>query len=165
VTTWIADTSILCEYLEVPSKCANAAAIQAEFGRKRQAGDRVIIPLIVVLEVGNHIGQNGNSRQRAEAAERLAARVRDALHGRAPFQPSDFPDESQVREWLDGARGGIPPSLVEWVRETDSRGKGSGLGDLAIIGLAERIRRRAPGADVRIWTLDAELQRRFEAWK
>lgn len=73
------DTSILCEVLEVPNRFQSQAAIEKELRRKIEAEETLLLPMISILETGNHIGQNGDGRQRRETAERFVRFVGEAL--------------------------------------------------------------------------------------
>jgi hypothetical protein len=143
VSICLLDTSILCEVLEVPNRCQSPAAIEKELRRKIQAAERLLLPMISILETGNHIGQNGDGRQRRETAERFIRFVEDALAGKAPFTPTPFFEPENLSAWLQ--------EFPDWAM------RGSGFGDLTIIQdfhrqcLLNRKRR------VYIWSLDEHL--------
>ena len=76
------DTSILCEILQVPNRCGNYQEIYAEMERKiKIQKETLLLPMSAIIETGNHIGQNGDGRQRREAANRFVDFVRAAIRG------------------------------------------------------------------------------------
>ena len=133
------DTSILCEILQVPNRCGNHREIYAEMERKIQT-DTLLLPISVILETGNHIGQNGDGRQRREAAKRFVDFVRAAIRGETPFTTTPFFEPEVMQAWLD--------EFPDWAN------RGSGLGDLTIVQEFHRQRSLNPRRRVYIWTLD-----------
>jgi hypothetical protein len=136
------DTSILCELLEIPDKCGSFAEVTSELERRVQQRESLLLPLPAVLETGNHIGQNGDGRQRRAAAERFIRLVRDAIDGKTPFVPTPFEAEAW-RDWLD--------EFPDWA------GRGSGWGDLTILKEFDRQCALNPGRLVYIWSTDRHL--------
>ena len=137
------DTSILCEILEVPNRCQSQAAIEKELKRKIQADERLLLPMISILETGNHIGQNGDGRQRREAAEGFVRFVERALAGETPFTPTPFFELDKLSAWLR--------QFPDWAMQ------GSGLGDLTIVQEFHRQCDLNPMRRVYIWSLDKHL--------
>jgi predicted nucleic acid-binding protein len=142
VTIALVDTSVLCEYLKVPNMYGDHAAILAAVEERIDAGERLFVPLVVVVETGNHIGQNGNGHERRKTAERFVKLIGAALEDESPFHlPESGRDE--LRTWL--------------ARFPDHAMTGSGLGDLAIILEFERQVERHPQRRVYIWSKDEHL--------
>ena len=139
----IVDTSILCEILEIPSKCGSFEEIAANLARKVQDREWLLLPQTAVLETGNHIGQIGNGHQRREAAQRFIQFVHDALHGKNPFVPTPFAESGVWLEWLEEFPG--------WAWQ------GSGWGDLTILKEFHRQCGLNPHRRVYIWSLDGHL--------
>jgi hypothetical protein len=137
------DTSILCEFLEVPNRCGGAAEIAAEMRRKVERRETLLLPMSSILETGNHIGQCGDGRQRRAAAERFVELVGQAIRGATPFTPTPFFEPEQLLTWLQ--------KFPDWV------GHGSGFADLTIV--QEFLHQRAlnPQRRVYIWSLDRHL--------
>ncbi len=133
------DTSILCEILQVPNRCANHQEIFAEMEEKIPT-DTLLLPVSAILETGNHIGQNGDGRQRREAAHRFVAFVRDAIRGETPFTTTPFFEPEVLLTWLD--------EFPDWAQG------GSGFGDLTIVQEFHRQCSLNPSRRVYIWTLD-----------
>ncbi len=147
---WLLDTSILCELLQVPNCSDRHREISDEIKRKIERRDTLLLPMTSIFETGNLIGQNGKGTQRRQAAQRFVQLVRQAIQGEAPFRPTPFFESEQVLAWLE--------QFPDWVKRTDSRGRGSGFGDLSIVQEWERQRQLNPGRPVRIWSLDEHLQ-------
>jgi hypothetical protein len=99
--------------------------------------------MISILETGNHIGQNGDGRQRRETAERFVQFVEDALAGRAPFTPTPFFESKNLSDWLR--------EFPDWAM------RGSGFGDLTIVHEFHRQCALHRKRRVYIWSLDKHL--------
>ena len=145
----ILDTSILCELLQVPNLCSRFEEVIEKMDAKVRNKEILLLPLVAVLETGNHIGQNGNGQIRRSTAERFVKTVEDALRGRAPFAPIRPIEIETLVEWLS--------DFPDWVQRNDAKGKGSGLGDLTIVKEWERQRRLNPHSRVYIWSFDLHL--------
>ncbi|MDC0712149.1 hypothetical protein POL68_27025 [Stigmatella sp. ncwal1] len=139
----LVDTSVFCELLRVPNMDQRHAEVIAEFEKKLKIPETLLLPMTTVLETGNHIGQQGDGRQRREAASRFTAQVRRALEGRSPFAPTRLLNRESLLEWLD--------EFPEWAL------KGSGLGDLSILKDFEHQCALHRGRRVYIWSLDVHL--------
>lgn len=146
------DTSVLCELLDVPGKCAAGDAHRAELDARVEAGERFVIPITAVVETGNHIAQAKAGDRRA-TAHRLIALLLEAVNGDGRFELHELAwDEAFLVALASGDSTG----------ETfiDLAGSGRmGGGDVAI--LVERDRYVASSGfrreDVGIWTLEAVL--------
>lgn len=137
------DTSVLCEFLEVPYHCDRAEEIAAEMQHKIERGETLLLPMSSILETGNHIGQNGDGHQRRVTAERFIELIQQAIRGETPFTPTPFFD---------------PEQLLTWLREfPDWAGRGSGFADLTIAQEFHRQRSLNPLRRVYIWSLDRHL--------
>lgn len=138
----LVDTSILCEILQVPTKFGNHAEIYKEMGKKIKT-ESLLLPMIAIIETGNHIGQNGNGNQRRETAKRFVRFVRDAINGETPFTTTPFFESESMQTWLD--------DFPDWA------GRGSGLGDLTILKEFHRQCALHPSRRIYIWSLDGHL--------
>ncbi len=150
MSIWLLDTSILCELLGVPNCSDHQRDIALELKRKIERRDTLLLPMTSIFETGNLIGQNGDGTQRRQSATRFVKLVRQAIQGKTPFQPTPFFESDQVLGWLE--------KFPNWVQQTDSRGRGSGFGDLSIVQEWERQRLLNPERQVRIWSLDEHLK-------
>ncbi len=99
------DSSILCEILRVPTKCGNHEAVYAEMAGKIKM-ESLLLPMSAIIETGNHIGQNGDGRQRRSTAQRFLQFVKQAIQGDSPFTPTPlFKDQEALLEWLERVPG------------------------------------------------------------
>jgi hypothetical protein len=137
------DTSILLEFLAVPSKSGQLEKIKAEMAQKITAGESLFLPMASVFETGNHIGQNGDGTLRRECAARFVQLVQQAMQGKTPFTTIAFPNNEQLQSWLN--------------EFPDHAKTGSGLGDLSIIHDWRRLCELHPVRRVYIWSLDGHL--------
>jgi hypothetical protein len=149
VSICLIDTSILCEFLQIPNLCESFEGVDAQMQLKVEARESLLLPMSTILETGNHIGQNGDGHQRRDAANRFIDLVRDAIDGRTPFTPTPFFEPEALRNWL----GEFP----DWAMRTNSKGKGSGLGDLTIVKEWERQCALNRSRRVYIWSTDEHL--------
>lgn len=141
----LVDTSIFCELLEVPHMCSDAPDVVADFERKVQRRETLLLPMTTILETGNHVGQVSNGSKRREAALRFVRRVGEAIDGASPFSPTRSLEAEALREMLS--------EFSEWARTT-----GSGLGDLSIKREWEQECALHPRARVYVWSKDRHLQ-------
>jgi len=153
VSVCLIDTSVFCELLSVPNMNRRHEEMVGQLAQKLKAQETLLLPMTTILETGNHIGQNGDGRQRREAAKRFVSQVRLALQGESPFTPTPLFRREDLGDWLD--------EFPDWAMRSDSRGKGSGLGDLSIVKAFERQCVLTPFRRVYIWSLD-ELLARYE---
>ena len=137
------DTSILCEILQVPGKHGNHEEIYGLMARKIGERESLLLPMSAILETGNHIGQNGDGRQRRATAEKFVEFIRQAIRGETPFTPTPFFESEPLLEWL----GEFP----DWA------GRGSELADLTILKEFERQCALHRARRVYIWSLDGHL--------
>jgi len=143
VSICLVDTSILCEILRVPNRCGNHRDVYAQMERKLKK-ETFLLPVSAIIETGNHIGQNGDGRQRRSTAENFVRFVQQALRGLSPFTPTPL-----FRE---------PESLLEWLEEFPGwAGSGSGLADLTILKEWQRQCSLHPSRRVYIWSTDGHL--------
>ena len=149
MTVCIVDTSIFCNLLSVPSRCQQRGVVLEQFREKVKAKEIFLLPMTTILETGNHIGQNGDGNERRRAAMQFVAQVRLALDGQSPFTPTRFLLRDSLAKWLD--------EFPNWTGRSDSKGKGSGLGDLSIVKDFEQQCELSRGHRVYIWSLDEHL--------
>ncbi len=137
------DTSILCEFLAIPNLCGSYAEVEAEMRRKIRRRESLLLPMSTILETGNHIGQNGDGRQRRSIAESFVQLIQQAIRGETPFTPTPFFESEALLKWL----GEFP----DWAM------RGSGLADLTIAKEFERQCALNRMRRVYIWSKDADL--------
>ena len=140
----IVDTSVFSNVLNVPGYNGDHDAIVTLFEQFIDADANFLLPLSAVFETGNHIGRISDGNQRRHYAEVFRDRVTEALHGRAYWFPTRYPDGEQ---------------FVEWLREfPNSAMTGMGLADFTIMKEWEATRALHPRRRVRIWSIDSDLK-------
>lgn len=149
----VVDTSVLVEYLGVPGMCSDRDAWMDEIRVRIKRRDVLVLPLVVLVETGNHIGQNGRAEERRQIGEQFATLVRDALDAKGPFVVPDV-DRAKVRAWIE--------AFPAYVARDDKKGKGSGLGDLAILDEVARQAAMHRDRKVEVLTKDEALARRAQ---
>lgn len=143
------DTSVLCNLVPVPGRDSNRIEVREELQSFLDASDVLILPVTAVIETGNFIANLSDGRLRRQTAERLAAQLRLAVKGQAPYIFHDFTwDQSFVNRFLDGAGSG--QSFVEQATNE------IGAGDLLILTEIDHYKRRAR-LPVHLWTRDTAL--------
>ena len=140
----IVDTSVFCNLLRVPNRSQDYERARRELKQHIQDGDTLLLPMAAIYEAGNHIAQNGDGRQRREAAKRFASQVLQALEGSNPFSPTQIHEADEVRQWLDA----FPDQAM----------RGLGLGDLSIINVYEQQCALNRARRVLIWSYDEHLR-------
>jgi len=137
------DTSVFCNIVNVPGRNQQRIEILARL--KELAKDKVslLLPLVAILETGNHIGHLADGGHRRQAAQRFVGQVEAALNGSAPWHPTPFVEATELRSWL-----------AEFPNHAS---RGSGLGDLSVIKEWERQRQLNPLRRVFIWSYDQHL--------
>lgn len=140
----LVDTSILLNVLDVHGRNQDREAVLQAFSAHIEQNDHLLLPMAAIVETGNHIAQVAEGDKRRSAAQRFLAEIRKALQGEAPWRPVNFPSNEQVLNWLND----FP----------DRATTGIGFGDLSIIKEWEACCTRHPMSNVKIWTLDSDLQ-------
>lgn len=152
------DTSILLNILNVPNKNQDITRVRADFKVYAESNCRFIIPLVVAVEVGNHISQNGNGDTRRKTAEQFVKMMQSTFSGELPFEISDFDLKLEWRNWID--------EFTDKAGQNKTAAKpneGMSLTDLSIIKEYEDIQNknkanRNKHVKVFIWSLDSDLE-------
>lgn len=152
------DTSVLLNWMRVTGLNQQQAQVEAQFEAWVKAGAVMLLPFAAVLETGNHIAKIKDGNLRRQHGNALLTLVRDSVAGRAPWQPTGLPSLTEFVAWLESF-----PSHVQRSKSVDKPNEGGSLGDLLIGKDFERICRLNPSADVRIWSLDIDLQAQHQA--
>lgn len=137
------DTSIFVEILDVPMKATKHEQVLSELKAKIQNGETLFLPMVAILEAGNHVAQNGDGGQRRACANKFVIQVQRALDGQSPFKPISFLKRENLQQWLS--------------EFPDSAMIGHGLGDLSILHDFNKICNQNPRQSVYIWSLDRHL--------
>jgi hypothetical protein len=147
------DTTILCEFLAVPTKSNDVQTIQAQVADFAEQRATLLLPMATLIETGNHIAQNGTEHQRRDISQKFVTLVEGALSGQGrPFAVASFPNDDTVRRWLQ--------VFPRYAQKPDRRGKGIGLADVSIVDEWERQCALNPRRRVLIWSLDHHLASR-----
>jgi len=137
------DTSVFCNIVNVPGR--NQQIVEVLTRLKEMAQDKVslLLPLVAILETGNHIGQLADGGLRRQTSQRFVTQVEAALNGSAPWRPTPFVEATELRSWL--------------AEFPDHASRGSGFGDLSVIKEWDRQRLLNPLRRVFIWAYDQHL--------
>jgi superfamily I DNA/RNA helicase len=146
------DTSIFLELLNIPKYNQNRDAILQNFLEYSQLGCTFLLPMATILETGNHIAQNGDGRIRRQSAANFVKEVKSAFAGEAPWSPTEFPQTTEILEWIDQF-----PDLAGRNKAPDKQ-EGTSFGDLSIIEEFHKACKRFSMSEVFIWSLDQDLK-------
>lgn len=138
------DTSIFCNVLMVPGRCADQEEIVGEMESKIELGESLLLPLATIIETGNHIAHCPRGDQRRRAAKRLVDSIKAAAEGRAPWTPTRPLDIQEMLKWIDS----FPGYAI----------KDASLADLTIIKEFDYFRELHPNRHIYIWSLDKHLR-------
>ncbi len=147
------DTSVFLNLLNVPNRNQDKEAVKTSFKEYVELDTTFILPMATILETGNHIAQNGNGAVRRQTAKRLCEEVQGAINGKAPWQPSEFPNSSEVLAWIDQF-----PEFAGKNKSPSKTTEGTSFGDLSIIKEYEKCLKRFSLTEVFIWSLDSDLK-------
>ena len=144
--------------LNVPNKNQNRIRVIDEFRTYAESNCRFIIPLVVAVEVGNHISQNGNGDTRREIARQFVDMMQKTFNGSSPFEISDFDLKLEWQTWID--------EFIDRAGQNKTAAKpneGMSLTDLSIIKEYDALQaknkaNRNKRDTVFIWSLDSDLE-------
>ncbi|NBC32202.1 MAG: hypothetical protein GVY13_05945 [Alphaproteobacteria bacterium] len=100
-TIAIVDTSILLNVLNVPGHNQNHRDVIQQLARFTENRFNLLLPIASIIETGNHIAKLPEGRHRRTYAEVFVKQVRQALRGKAPWQPIQPPTVEIIDAWLD----------------------------------------------------------------
>lgn len=158
---YIMDTNILCCYLKIPGKEVVGSGKQWDFEKINEkiseiekGKDSIVIPLPVMIELGNHIGHEKNYEKHG-ALEDL---IEKTIENTAPFH--SFNQQKNI--WKDE---NLKKIISEWKKylfqdssrdESSDKKKGLGLGDIFVLALASYFKTDQSGHryNVEIWSAD-----------
>lgn len=139
----IIDTTVFCNILGVPNKSQHREVTLDTLKEYIESGAILLLPMATIYETGNHIGQNGDGRQRRQMAKRFAFQVQEAMKGNAPWTPTPMDTIEELSQWLN--------DFPDWVMGN------SGLGDLSILQIFHKQCALFAARDVFIWSYDEHL--------
>lgn len=140
----IVDTSIFCEFLNIPNMNSSREEVFNDFERLVRNDTSFLLPIAAVYETGNHIAQLSDGGNRRRFAQAFVTQVQKAMNGEAPWQILRVPTVEEIGIWLNE----FPDSAMRTV----------GMGDLSIIKEWEEAKKRTPYLRVFIWSLDNDLR-------
>lgn len=140
----VLDTGVFCELLAVPGKSQNPREYRGRLKTLIEGCESILLPLAVIIETGNHIGQVDNGSARYELAKQFVNYVRQAIDGKAPFSICGSPSTQDIGRWLN--------DFPNWATRA-----GSGLADLSIKMEWHRQCQANRRRRVYIWSKDAHL--------
>jgi hypothetical protein len=146
------DTSVFVNLLNVPNLNQDQARVVTDYHHYVELGCTFILPMATIIETGNHIAQNGDGGTRRATAQRFCEAVSEAFKGNAPWQPSDFPNSTEILTWLHQF-----PTMAGQNKSETKLGEGTSFGDLSIIEEFNKCVKRFSMSEVFIWSLDADL--------
>ena len=144
--------------LNVPNKNQNRIRVIDEFRTYAESNCRFIIPLVVAVEVGNHISQNGDGGTRRKTANRFVNMMQSTFNDELPFKISNFDLKKEwenfIGEFID--RAGQNKTAAK-------PNEGMSLTDLSIIKEYDALQaknkaNRNKRDTVFIWSLDSDLE-------
>lgn len=137
------DTSVFCNIVDVPGFNQQKAIVFPKLKELTATRTVLLLPLVAVLETGNHIGHLSDGGIREQVARRFVGQVSAALRGDAPWTPTPFVEISEVVDWLE--------------KFPEYAARGCGWGDWSIIKEWDRQRLLNPRRQVFIWAFDQNL--------
>jgi hypothetical protein len=145
MTIVVVDTSVLLNILDVPGRNQDRTNIKRELRKLVvDKGTELFLPLVTVVEAGNHIAQLSDGNQRRHAGQRLVDLVEQAMAGKAGWVLVPFPEADDLRELTVGLVGRLE--------------EGISFADASIIAIWEQQKTRWAKRRVYIWSLDHQLQ-------
>lgn len=151
----ILDTCLACVWLEVPRKEVVGAdndqwdteRVQCEITERTREGYEIVLPIAVMIEMGNHIAQIKQDN-RVEYIERFRSMMSAALEGTSPWILFNNQNELWKRDHL------IP--LIDTWETLNERGEKHSLADVSLLDIATYYRNA--GYEVTILTADRLLK-------
>lgn len=150
-STYFVDTSYLCELYAIPGRSEPLAidAVRGKFQAAWTRGEMLFLPVVCILETGNHIAQVNNAEKQGRLARVLTSDVAQALDNRSPmrrFTVVDAPLQGELTRLIqDWCRGHVPC--------------GRGLVDAAVATKAMAFKGRVRSLhSVHIWSRDRSLK-------
>ena len=140
----LVDTTVFLNVLDVPGRNVERDAVLEAFGSFIEEGASLLLPVVAVVETGNHIARLPNGGERRSSAQAFVQTVEQALKGQAPWNLVQFPNNEILQSWLCH----FPDSAMQEVSFVD----------FTIIREWQRAVERYPMSRVMIWSLDHHLQ-------
>jgi hypothetical protein len=141
----LVDTCIFLNILDVPSfNQHRVAVLTALKNYVVTSSTSLLLPMIAIVEAGNHIAQLSSGGHRRIFAAKFANEVSKAMTGDSPWRAMRMPESEIILRWLPEFPGHAMC--------------GTGMGDLSIIKDWEATCAMHAGHRVTIWSLDHNLE-------
>ena len=142
------DTSVIVRLIGIDGE-HRASEVATEFDRRREAGQRFVLPVTALIEAGNRVAQLSSDRRRF--ADRLQKVIEEANRPHPPWILHQATvDQHFAEELLAGNSTGS--NLVTLLG--DGR---LGTGDVAILVERDQFKQSVAHTGVEVWTFDNEL--------
>ena len=94
------DTSIYLNILDVPGFNQARNDVFMDFSTRINNNDYFFLPLMTILETGNHIGQIRDGNKKREYSIKLVEDVSKAIKGEVPYRATNFPSREEFSKWV-----------------------------------------------------------------
>ena len=143
-TVHFVDTSVLVELLNIPKMSQRHEIAKAEYQNLAMKQDTFVLPIAVLVETGNHIGQIADGAKRYEISNKFAQIVKKAIRSEDHWNVVPELPASVLECMMDG--------FCDWTKTA------SGFGDMSIVQQFEEYwQNRQPIGKMRIWSFDKHL--------
>lgn len=143
-TVHFIDTSVLVELLNIPGMNQRHEQAKAEYQRLVSNQDTFVLPIAVLIETGNHIGQIADGGCRYEISLKFSQIVQKAIRSEDHWNAVPELPICVLKQMMD--------DFCEWTKHS------SGFGDLSIVQQFEDYwQKRQPIGTMRIWSFDTHL--------
>ncbi len=143
-TVHFVDTSVLVELLNVPGMNQRYEQAKSEYERLAANQDTFVLPIAVLVETGNHIGQISDGSKRYEISDKFSQIVKKAIYSEDHWNAVPELPASVLEHMMDG--------FCDWTKHS------SGFGDMSIVQQFEEYwQKRQPIGKMRIWSFDTHL--------
>lgn len=143
-TVHFVDTSVLVELLNIPGMNDRHEQAKAEYESLVVNQDTFVIPIAVLVETGNHIGQIADGGKRYEISDKFSKIIKKAICSEDHW--------NVVPELPVSVLENMMSSFCDWTKNR------SGFGDMSIVEQFEDYwKKRQPIGKMRIWSFDTHL--------
>ena len=147
------DTSIYLNILDIPGRNQDRKQVEKEFKEKIKSGDHILLPLMTIIETGNHIVRLLDGNQRRKYAEKMKDNVIKALNGDTPYKATKCLQKEDLMRWLVD----FPNRVNQFLGDAEDKDR-AGFSDFTIFKEWEQMCEIHPMSRVLIWSLDGHLK-------
>ena len=141
------DTSIMCNLLEIPDKCADKERVKKEWKEVLERKETLIMPLATIIETGNHIAHiaDGNGDARYTIAKKFKQFLEKTAESKAPWTLyGNALEQKEIKYLADNLEKFLPAKI--------------GIGDMTIVYAYEKYLAEEPAiGTIMIWSTDGHL--------